>query len=128
MATSTMILADTNILIELFKGNQSVLADLQQIGPNNIAISAVTVMELYCGALNKLELQRIRKHLRAFHLCPIKPEMSDQATVLIERYAKSHGLLIPDALIAATALFNNYPLLTLNLKDFRYIDGLMLHS
>jgi hypothetical protein len=75
-----------------------------------------------------LELQRIRKHLRAFHLCPIKPEISDQATVLIERYAKSHGLLIPDALIAATALFNNYPLLTLNLKDFRYIDGLMLHS
>lgn len=51
MATSAMILADTNILIELFKGNQTVLADLQHIGPNNIAISAVTVMELYCAML-----------------------------------------------------------------------------
>jgi predicted nucleic acid-binding protein len=85
-------------------------------------------MELYCGALNKLELQRIRKHLRAFHLCPIESEISDQATVLIERYAKSHGLLIPDALIAATALYHNYPLVTLNLKDFKYIEKLVLHA
>ncbi len=83
-------------------------------------------MELYCGALNKLELQRIRKHLLAFHVCPIEPEISNQATLLIERYSKSHGLLIPDALIAATAMFRSYPLMTFNLKDFRYIDGLIL--
>ena len=123
-----MILADTNVLIELFKGNQSVLADLQQIGPHNIAVSAVTMMELYCGALNKLELQRIRKYLSSFHLCRIEPEVSGRATLLIERYAKSYGLLIPDALIAATAMVKSYPLMTLNLKDFRYMDGLVLYS
>ena len=123
-----MILADTNILIELFKGNQAVFADLQHIGIPNIAISTVTVMELYCGALNKLELQRIRKHLHAFHQVPITADISDQATLLIERYAKSHGLMIPDALIAATSMFSNYPLMTFNVKDFKFIAGLSLYA
>jgi predicted nucleic acid-binding protein len=33
---------------------------------------------------------------------------------LIARYSKSHGLVIPDALIAATALVEGLPLLTHN--------------
>jgi predicted nucleic acid-binding protein len=43
-----------------------------------------------------------------------------KATNLIFKYAKSHNLTIPDALIAATAK-SNIPLFTLNLKDFKYI-------
>ena len=46
-------------------------------------------------------------------------------TNLIFKYAKSHNLTIPDALIAATAK-RNIPLFTLNLKDFKYIDEINL--
>nr|MDQ2686882.1 PIN domain-containing protein [Armatimonadota bacterium] len=42
------------------------------------------------------------------------------------RYRLSHGLLIPDALIAATALVHDIPLLTKNQRDFRFIAGLRL--
>jgi len=35
------------------------IAPVEQVGPENLARSAVTAMELYYGALNKLELQRI---------------------------------------------------------------------
>jgi predicted nucleic acid-binding protein len=45
---------------------------------------------------------------------------------LIARYAKSHGLQIPDAIIAATALELSAPLLTFNTRDFKFIDGLSL--
>jgi hypothetical protein len=47
---------------------------------------------------------------------------------MIESYSKSHGLQIPDAIIAATALSLEAKLFTLNLKDFRYIDGLKLQK
>jgi tRNA(fMet)-specific endonuclease VapC len=47
-----MILCDTNILIEFYKNNQHISQTLREIGPNNIAVSAVTVAELYYGALN----------------------------------------------------------------------------
>lgn len=37
-----MILCDTNILIEFYKGNADIVKALQQIGQPNIAISAIT--------------------------------------------------------------------------------------
>jgi hypothetical protein len=42
-----MILCDTNIIIEALKNNQSVIESIEEIGISNIAISSVTVMELY---------------------------------------------------------------------------------
>lgn len=123
-----MILVDTNIFIEIFKGNAEVEHSVGLFIPQELAMSSVTVMELYYGALNKLELKRIRKHLAVFRICHISISTSETATSLIERYAKSHGLQIPDALIAATALEHHCPLLTLNLKDFMYIEGLQLST
>ena len=40
----------------------------------------------------------------------------------------SYKLSVPDALIAATALSQDIPLYTLNLKDFQFIPGLILHK
>jgi predicted nucleic acid-binding protein len=125
-ANFIMTLVDTNIFIELFKGNTEVLQRIQMLGPENIGLSAITEMELYCGALNKLELQRIKKHIRAFQLFHITQEVSERSSLLVARYAKSHGLQIPDAIIAATALEHLSPLFTLNTKDFRFIDGIQL--
>ena len=121
-----MTLVDTNIFIEVFKGNADVLQKLEIIGLRDIGLSSVTAMELYFGALNKLELLRIRKNLAAFHLKHISPEISERSVELITRHAKSHGLQIPDAIIAATALELSAPLLTFNTRDFKFIDGLLL--
>ena len=46
--------------------------------------------------------------------------------MLIEQFAKSHGLLIPDAIIAATAIIHEIPLYTENIKDFKFIPNLEL--
>ena len=121
-----MILLDTNIFIEVFKGNSEIINIVYEVGPENLALSSITAMELYCGALNKLELQRIRKQLGAFQLVHISSLISETAILLIERYAKSHHLQIPDALIAATALSTESELLTLNVRDFKFINGLSL--
>ena len=61
---AAMILCDTNILIEFYKGRQQVLETLKHIGQSNLAISVITQAELYFGALNKSELKMIRDHLK----------------------------------------------------------------
>ncbi len=121
-----MILCDTNIIIEILKGNKRTINIIESIGLENIAISSVTVMELYFGALNKRELNKIKKHLQALNIVHFDTDISESAIELIERFSKSHGLQIPDAIIAATAMTSEIKLFTFNLKDFKYIDGLKL--
>jgi predicted nucleic acid-binding protein len=54
MAAGTeMILLDTNILIEFYKSNSKVLAEMRAIGQDAMAISVITQAELYYGAFNK---------------------------------------------------------------------------
>ena len=122
-----MILCDTNIIIEFYKNNQTIVNELKIIGVDQLAISVITQAELYYGALNKAELLKIQKHLNLLPNFPIDNQVSAQFIQLMERYSLSHKLTIPDALIAATALVNNVNLYTLNLKDFRFIEGVNLH-
>lgn len=123
-----MILCDTNILIELYKNNSQVIRELNRIGVNKLAISIITQSELYYGAINKTELNKIKKHLTSIRILPIDLDVSNQFIQLMERYSLSHKLTIPDALIASTSLIYQFNLYTLNQKDFRFIKGLNLHQ
>lgn len=118
-----MILLDTNILIEILKGNKETIRRVEAFDVL-LSVSAISVMELYYGAHNKAELGRLERFVSLFHLTPLDENISHVATKLIKTYAKSHTLDIPDSLIASTALTHKYKLFTYNLKDFRYIDGL----
>jgi tRNA(fMet)-specific endonuclease VapC len=122
-----MILCDTNIIIEFYKGNPTILQELGRIGVAQLAISVITQAELYYGALNKAELLRIQKHLNLLHNLPIDHQVSSQFIQLMAQYSLSHKLAIPDALIAATALVNDIELYTLNIKDFRFIENIRLY-
>ncbi|MEG5038776.1 MULTISPECIES: PIN domain-containing protein [unclassified Microcoleus] len=73
-----MILCDTNILIEFYKNNTAIIQELRQIGIPNLTISIITRAELYYGALNKNELNRIQKHLDLLQNIPsIDPSQSN---------------------------------------------------
>ena len=119
------IVLDTNILIEILKNNRTIIEKLESFN-TTFYISSITVMELYYGALNKVELFQLKKFIALFHVIEINENISTISTELIFEYAKSHNLAIPDSLIASTAISHNSKLFTLNLKDFRYIDGLFL--
>ena len=123
-----MVLCDTDILVEALKNNITVTDLLARIGFQNIALSAVTLMELYFGALNKRELANIKSGMQRLHIVNMDNKTTETAIALIEKYAKSHGLRIPDAMIASTAICSGMELLTNNVKDFRFIEGIKLHS
>lgn len=121
-----MIICDTNILIHAFNGDSRTIETLQSIGYENIALSSVTVMELYQGMANKQELAQMKKKIKYFDIIQIDTISSKLAISLIEKYRLSNGLAIPDALIAASAIVVQLELFTYNLKDFSFIPDLKL--
>lgn len=121
-----MILVDTNILIEIYRDNQSIIEKVRSIGQGNIAVSVITSAELMYGARNKNELQTILKDLKKISVLNLDNEISIKFGQLIEKYALSHKLSLPDALIAATAICRNLQMYTLNTKDFKYIKDVKL--
>lgn len=126
MEVKPLILCDTNIIIEVYKGNQTIIDFLENIGQANIAISDVTCAELLFGARNKNELQIIKKDLKKLVVFSINEEISKNAILLIEKFTLSNKLNLPDALIASTAIYHDINLYTLNKKDFKYIENINL--
>lgn len=121
-----MVILDTNIIIELYKGNIEVRAICEELGEENLFINSVVASEFYGGVRDKKELTLIQKHIRKFPLLHINEGISEVALNLMERYCLSHHPFIGDMLIAATALHYNVPVYTLNRKDFRHIPKLKL--
>lgn len=119
-------LCDTCILIDYLKGNSDIRQKLSDDMKQGLGMSSITYMELMVGALNKREAGIIKKAFSDFEIVEISEAISARARNLIENYAKSHGLLIPDALIAASALELQMPLYTANIRDFRFIPDLSL--
>ena len=64
----------------------------KRILPENIALSAITLMELYFGAKSKKELILIKKFLSAFEILKLNEKITDLSLNLIEIYSKSHSL------------------------------------
>ncbi len=120
-----MNLLDTNVLIEILKGNEKTIEQVKGLN-RALCVSSISVMELYYGAFNKTEIKQIDKFVSLFEIIHISEPISSEATTLVKTYAKSHNLDIPDSLIAATALLNKHSLLTYNVKDFKFIGGLKL--
>ena len=119
-------LCDTCILIDYLKGKAEIQQKLSNDREQGIGMSSITYMELMVGALNKRELGIIKQAFADFEIIEVSESISIKAKNLIEKYTKSHGLLIPDALIASTALELGLPLYTANVKDFQFIPDLVL--
>ncbi|MBE9051168.1 type II toxin-antitoxin system VapC family toxin [Nostocales cyanobacterium LEGE 11386] len=119
MTNSTII--DTDILIDVSRGVLEAVNCLQNLkASSGLAISIVTQMELMVGCANKAEVQTLESFLKYFNIIKIDQAVSDKAVNLLRSYRLSHGLLIADSLIAATAM------ITKNQKDYRFIENLNL--
>ncbi len=125
----SLALVDTDILID-FAGHvqdaSDVLIHLEQ--RSTLAVSAITELELLVGCRNKTETQNTDRLLERFQIVPLNEQISNVATSLIRKYRLSHGLLLADALIAATALDLDCEFVTKNQRDYRFVENLNLLS
>lgn len=124
---TSVVLVDTDVLIDAGRKVAEAVTSLAQIEQQAVlATSAITYLELLVGCQNKAEQHAVERFLRRFQIIPVNQQISDRALDLVRTYRLSHGLLIADALIAATAIVVNEPLLTKNQRDYRFIAGLQL--
>lgn len=128
MEQAKIVLCDTDVMIEFYRGNHIVIAELKKIGQKNIALSYITVGELIYGAFNKRELTKLRKSIEHLLLLDIDKKSCSIFVNIINTYALSHRLSAPDGFIASTAISHSVELFTLNKKDFRFIEGLKLYN
>ena len=120
-------IVDSDILIDVARGEADAINCLLRLEQASaLAISAVSQMELIVGCRSKKELQDLEKFLNRYQVLKITDRISDRASDLLTQYFLSHGLLIADGLIAATALIHNEAFITKNQRDFRFIADLNL--
>ena len=121
-----MMLVDTDVFIWLFRGNKKAATTISKL--ENIALSAVTYMELVQGMRNQKEFVLFRKtiHKYQWKLLPLTENISHRAIVFIENHHLSHSLKMADALIGATAIESGLTLLTGNYKHYKALPDLAL--
>lgn len=121
------ILVDTDILIDFSRNIPTAVSRIKtEEKKAKLSISVITNMELIIGCRNKIELQKLNKFISRFYVLDINELISRKALELLSNYRLSHGLLIPDALIASSAIILNIPLLTKNQSDYRFIPEVKL--
>ncbi len=125
MANPTLI--DTDILIDVGRGSADAISCLANLLSTSVlATSVITEMELIVGCRNNAELLAVEGFLKQLQVVKINEAITDKAVELLKTYRLSHGLLIADAFIAATAIVLGWPFITKNQRDFRFIVGLNL--
>ncbi|MEM6432715.1 MAG: type II toxin-antitoxin system VapC family toxin [Cyanobacteria bacterium P01_D01_bin.115] len=127
-------LLDTCVISDFIKGEPGTIARLKQTSPVDIAISAVTVMELQYGlVLNPQRAQKVEPAissiLAAVTMLPFSNGEAKQAAQ-IRAMLKSQGQPIGayDVLIAATALQHDLIMVTANQREFERVTSLQLEN
>ena len=92
----------------------------QQLTQQTVAISVVTRIELLTKTEPASEYATMQAFVQSVAVLPLD-EPTTQHTI---RLRQQHRVKLPDAIIAATALAHNIPLLTRNVSDFQALAGL----
>ncbi len=120
------MLVDTDVVIWYLRGHEAAARLLDSLP--DLRLSAITWMELVQGCRNRLELRRLKDDVsrRRALILPLSESISARAMALVEAHFLRDGLLLADALIAATAIEHGLRLSSANGKHFRSIPGLVL--
>lgn len=125
----TFPLIDSDVLIDVLRKVPlavEIMENLLNKGP--VAVSVVSRMETIQGCLNRESQQQAERLLKRLNVVGLDARIATRADQLVTHYFLSHRLVVADALIAATAIEYNLPLLSKNQNDYRFLDkdGLQL--
>ena len=125
-------LLDTDWIIQTLAGDQKTASTLGKLRPTDVAISLVTIGEIYEGAFaytnTQAHLKTFRQFLTPFHLLNLEEPIMERFAE-VRSLLRRRGELIADfdILIGATALFHNLTLLTYNTSHFKRIPDLKFY-
>ena len=117
------ILIDTDVMIDYLRGNEKAVSFLRKHA-DHIALSSITVAELYAGVRNGAEEETLDALMALFRIVPVTGQNAKLGGLLKRTFGRSHGVGLADAIIAATAQLENAELATLNTKHYPMLAGL----
>jgi len=117
-------LIDTNILIHYLRGKTEAINFLEN-AEMPLYISSINVAELYAGVREGDEKTLLKNFVAAFDIVFVNGEIAKRAGLFKRDYAKTHGVGLADALIAASAEFVQATLVTQNVKHFPMLSRII---
>ncbi|MUG95718.1 PIN domain-containing protein [Scytonema sp. UIC 10036] len=115
------MLLDSNIIIYAAQPENGRLREF--VAEHEPKVSALSYVEtLGYHRLTEIEQQFLEEFFSVSLVIPISQTVLEQAVALRQTRRMSLG----DAIIAGTALSHNLKLVTRNIKDFQWIEGLQL--
>lgn len=129
----TTLIVDTDVVSFLLKGDTRAQLYRPHLQGKTLALSFMTVAELYQWAYVRnwgdRKLTRLEEQLHRYVIVPFDNELCKQwASISVQRQRIGRPMSVQDAWIAATALRHNCPLVTHNSDDFSDITGLEVIS
>lgn len=126
-------LLDTNICIYAIKREAEVLRRLQERGPDDFGISAITIAELWFGAAKSSRPQRTRESvdafLRPFEVLPFAGEAAEKyAEIRLQLEKAGQPIGERDLLIASIAKSRRLTVVTHNVREFSRVSGLKVED
>lgn len=118
----TALIIDTDVIIDYLRGYRSAVDYIEQL-TEEPATSVVVVAELYAGVKDGTERTKLERLLSMTKMVQITAAIAVEGGLFRRRFAKSHGVGLPDALIAATAQLESAELVTLNEKHFPMLQN-----
>jgi predicted nucleic acid-binding protein len=115
-----MLLLDTNILIDVLRGEAVALAWLEQ--QSQPRISVISWIEVLVGC-REGESEAVQTWLETFPRLALDDAIASETV----RLRQQHGLKVPDAIILATARCGGLTLATRNSRDFPLALGGVQH-
>ena len=131
--TAAKVLVDTNVVSYVMKGHTLGRAYAPHLQGKLLAISFITVGEMYYGAekarWGRKKRAQLESTLRNFVVVPYDNEVAKHYGIIVaERERKGRPISLSDGWIAACAVKHGVPLVTHNAKDFEEISGLCVVS
>jgi len=122
------LIVDTDVLIWYSREHQKAIKLIHSL--DTFSISVVTYMEIVQGVRNKKELNTFKKALGILNvkIFQIDELVSTKAMFFVEQYSLSHSMEIADALIGATAIMKQIPLITGNAKHYRHLPEIEIKN
>ncbi len=119
---------DTDIFIWAQRGNLKSVKLMERSEDRYLSVQ--TFMELLQCAKDKKQHKHVKNFLTTFGfvVLPLTENIGHRASIYIEEYTLASSLRSGDALIAATAVENNLPLVSSNVKHFKMIKELQLKN
>jgi tRNA(fMet)-specific endonuclease VapC len=126
-------LLDTDTCIGVLRQKPGMVEKLSRLAPADVAISMVTVYELFCGVEKAADPARergkVERFISAIAELPLERAAAQRAAQVRAELERQGMVIGPyDLLIAGQALAGNLTLVTGNLAEFQRVPGLKMES